>query len=103
MITNIRQGIVAYNNGERGTDLLKSIAAGASIGLLISGATMSVGAVIAGAIGGAGVTFLGASVAQIFAIGALSVDTVSFIIAPLFGIVDAAGIEWEPLPAYGSP
>ena len=50
--------------------------------------------------------FIGASASQVFAIGALAINSFAFVIAPLFGMTDVQGIELEqatPLQPNAQP
>lgn len=104
-------GVISHNNGNTGWDLAKDIILGAGLGLAAGGAIVAAVAAIAGALGVTAV--LGASIAQIFAIGALAFDFTAFVIAPLFGF-DMQGIEFETnnsnndyykdnFPSYNTP
>ena len=94
-------GVVAYNNGFRGWDLVKSIALGATIGLAVGGAIVATAAVMVGAsaflAGATAATVFGVPVLQAFAIGALAFDFFAYFVAPLFG-KEVSGIEYEQMP-----
>ena len=97
-------GVISYNNGGRGWDVVKNVVLGASIGLAIGGAIVTLGGVGAGALHalniGAG-TFLGVAAKQAFAIGTLAFDFTAFVVAPIYGF-SMQGIEYEtPKPVSG--
>ncbi|MGN1213139.1 MAG: RHS repeat-associated core domain-containing protein [Christensenellales bacterium] len=85
-------GVKSYNEGKRSWDLIGDIFLGASIGLAVGGAIIALWSVVVGAVYGLNATFLGASVTQAFAIGALAFDFTAYIVAPIFGI-SMQGIE----------
>lgn len=90
-------GVTAYQNGERGWDLVGKIFLGAAFGLAAGGAMVATTAVFIGAFGITSI--LGVSVLQIFAIGALAFDFTAFIVAPILGI-NMPGIEFETPNEY---
>ena len=107
IVGGIVGGVASYNQGYRGWDVVKYTILGAGIGLAVGGAIIATGAVAVGtaaAISGAtSAMFLGVPVLQAFAIGALAVDAFAYIIAPLYGVVDMEGIEYEPITPYTPP
>ncbi len=108
VIGGVVGGVSSYNQGYRGGDVVKNTILGAGIGLAVGGAIIAVGAVTVGAVAAVSGTattamFLGAPVLQAFAIGALAVDVFAYIIAPIYGVVDMEGIEYEPITSYTPP
>ena len=107
IVGGIVGGVSSYNQGYRGWDVVKYTILGAGIGLAIGGAIIATGAVAVGAVaamsGTASAMFLGVPVLQAFAIGALAVDAFAYVIAPLYGVVDMAGIEYAPIAPYNPP
>ena len=107
IIGGIIGGSVAYNQGYRGWDVVKYTILGAGIGLAVGGAIIATAAVFVGAAaamsGATTAVLFGVPVLQAFAIGALAVDALAYIIAPLYGVVDMVGIEYEPITPYTPP
>ena len=83
---------------------IKGVITGFAAGLAIGGAVLTLVSVFAGAytaITGVAVTIFDVAVKQIFALGALAINSVAFIIAPLFG-VEMDGVEMPESGASGS-
>ena len=88
-------GVVSYENGKSGWDLVSDIFLGAMIGLALGGFIIAAGAAAYGGLTAIKATFLGVKASQAFAVGALAVDFVAFGVAPLYGIV-MQSIDMEP-------
>ena len=83
---------------------IKGVITGFAAGLAIGGAVLTLVSVFTGAytaITGVAVTIFDVAVKQIFALGALAINSVAFIIAPLFG-VEMDGVEMPESGASGS-
>ena len=92
--------IIGKRNNKTGKDLVKSILRGLFIGLAVAGAFIALFGVAFGAFAGVNAIMLGLSAKTIFAIGALAVDGVSFIVAPILQI-EVPSIDYEiPGPVY---
>ena len=92
--------IIGKRNNKTGKDLVKSILRGLFIGLAVAGAIIALFGVAVGALAGVDAIILGLSAKTIFAIGALAVDGVSFIVAPILQI-EVPSIDYEiPGPVY---
>ena len=84
-------------------ETIKSAGKGFAVGLLIGGAIVCTGGVFAGVAGGASAPVFGIIAKEAFALGALAIDAVAWVIAPLYGI-EMEGIEYEGLDAsYTTP
>jgi len=88
--------------------LARHIFLGVGAGIAVVGAVVATSAVMIGAYvaitGTAVATTFGASLLQAFALGSLAVDAFAFIWAPVLGVDDMEGIEYEPSkPIVPSP
>ena len=77
-------------------ETIKAAGRGFAVGLLFAGTIYCTGGVFAGAVGGASAPVFGIIAKEAFALGALAIDTVAWVIAPLYGIA-MEGIEYESL------
>ena len=98
----ILSGVEAYNSGDRGWELAGDIVLGATIGVAVAGAAITVSSVVAGAFGQ--VAFLGTTVKQAFAIGALAYNGFGAIVAPLIGqsmqLIEIGGNSYKDAIEY---
>lgn len=100
----VTAGVVSYQSGKRGWDVVWDVLLGAGLGLAAGGALVALMSVTAGLIAGPLVGLLGTTVtaAQLFSIGALAFNVFPMLIAPFMGIDDATAIELEGNP-YSPP
>ncbi|MDE7256568.1 MAG: RHS repeat-associated core domain-containing protein [Clostridia bacterium] len=87
-------GVKAYQNGVRGSELFAEIVKGAAIGLAIGAAAIALVGVVGGAVLGASATILGVSAKTIFVIGAVAFNFDAFVLAPILGF-EMEGIDFE--------
>ncbi len=78
-------GVIAYQNGARGSELFGEIVKGAAIGLAVGAAVVTLVGVFGGAVLGASATILGVEAKTIFVIGAVAFNFDAFVLAPILG------------------
>ncbi len=94
VIGGIANGVKASKEGKTGWELVGQIFLGASIGLMVTGGLLMLGATVFGPLG---LTFLGATATQMFAIGAVAFNFVPMVVGPILGI-KMQGVELKPAP-----
>ena len=86
-------GITSYRSGNSGLEIAKDVAVGFGVGSAIGGAAVCLSGMTLGLVGVLTVQ----TAAQVFAVGALGVDFLMFIVMPLATGEQGQGIELSPI------